>query len=132
MGIIGVGFLAILTLAGSAAYAFAETFSWNQGLDKSIRGARHFYRVLIFSILLGITVDFLKVHPVKALFWTAVINGVLATIFARRNFDRCVRRQTDARTTELITVANRGWDCYAGECWRGRRNVSSVVPSMLL
>ena len=78
IGIIGVGFLAIPTLAGSAAYAFAETFSWKQGLDKSLRGARHFYAVLIFSILLGITLDFLKVNPVKALFWTAVINGVLA------------------------------------------------------
>jgi Mn2+/Fe2+ NRAMP family transporter len=78
VGIIGVGFLAIPTLAGSAAYAFAETFSWKQGLDKSLRGARHFYTVLIFSILLGLTLDFLKVNPVKALFWTAVINGVLA------------------------------------------------------
>ena len=78
IGIIGVGFLAIPTLAGSAAYAFAETFSWKQGLDKPLRGARHFYAVLIFSILLGLTLDFLKVNPVKALFWTAVINGVLA------------------------------------------------------
>jgi Mn2+/Fe2+ NRAMP family transporter len=78
IAIIGVGFLAIPTLAGSAAYAFAETFSWKQGLDKSLRGARHFYAVLIFSILLGLTLDFLKVNPVKALFWTAVINGVLA------------------------------------------------------
>jgi len=78
VGIIGVGFLAIPTLAGSAAYAFAETFSWKQGLDKSLRGARHFYAMLILSILLGLTLDFLKVNPVKALFWTAVINGVLA------------------------------------------------------
>jgi Mn2+/Fe2+ NRAMP family transporter len=78
VGIIGVGFLAIPTLAGSAAYAFAETFSWKQGLDKSLRGARYFYAVLISSILLGLTLDFLNVNPVKALFWTAVIKGVLA------------------------------------------------------
>jgi Mn2+/Fe2+ NRAMP family transporter len=78
VGIIGVGFLAIPTLAGSAAYAFAETFSWKQGLDKSLRGARYFYAVLIASILLGLALDFLKINPVKALFWTAVINGVLA------------------------------------------------------
>ena len=78
IGIIGVGFLAIPTLAGSAAYAFAEIFSWKQGLDKSLRGARHFYVVLITSILLGLALDFLNVNPVKALFWTAVINGVLA------------------------------------------------------
>jgi Mn2+/Fe2+ NRAMP family transporter len=78
VGIIGVGFLAIPTLAGSAAYAFAETFSWKQGLDKSLRGARYFYAVLVASILLGLALDFLKINPVKALFWTAVINGVLA------------------------------------------------------
>jgi NRAMP (natural resistance-associated macrophage protein)-like metal ion transporter len=78
IGIIGVGFLAIPTLAGSAAYAFAETFSWNEGLDEPFRGARPFYAVLIFSMLLGIGMDFLSVNPVKALFWTAVINGVLA------------------------------------------------------
>ena len=78
VGIIGVGFLAIPTLAGSAAYAFAETFSWKEGLDELFRGARPFYAMLIFSMLLGIGMDFLGVNPVKALFWTAVINGVLA------------------------------------------------------
>jgi NRAMP (natural resistance-associated macrophage protein)-like metal ion transporter len=78
IGIIGVGFLAIPTLAGSAAYAFAETFSWKEGLDEPFRGARPFYTVLIFSILLGIGMDFLNLNPVKALYWTAIINGVLA------------------------------------------------------
>jgi NRAMP (natural resistance-associated macrophage protein)-like metal ion transporter len=78
VGIIGVGFLAIPTLAGSAAYAFAETFSWKEGLDEKFRGAIPFYAVLIFSMLLGISMDFLNINPVKALFWTAVINGVLA------------------------------------------------------
>jgi len=78
VGIIGVGFLAIPTLAGSAAYAFAETFSWKEGLDEPFRGARPFYAMLIFSMLLGIAMDFLGINPVKALFWTAVINGVLA------------------------------------------------------
>jgi Mn2+/Fe2+ NRAMP family transporter len=78
IGIIGVGFLAIPTLAGSAAYAFAETFEWKEGLDEPFRGALPFYAVLIFSMLLGIGMDFLGINPVKALFWTAVINGVLA------------------------------------------------------
>lgn len=77
-GLIGVGLLAIPTLTGSAAYAFAETFKWKEGLDKSFKGARAFYTVLIFSTLVGIAMDFFNVNPVKALFWTAVINGVLA------------------------------------------------------
>ena len=77
-GLIGVGLLAIPTLTGSSAYAFAETFGWNEGLDRSFRGARAFYGVLIFSTLLGIAMDFLNLNPVKALFWTAIINGILA------------------------------------------------------
>jgi NRAMP (natural resistance-associated macrophage protein)-like metal ion transporter len=77
-GLIGVGLLAIPTLTGSAAYAFAETFKWKEGLDKSLRGARPFYTILIFSTLVGIGMNFLKINPLKALFWTAVINGLLA------------------------------------------------------
>jgi NRAMP (natural resistance-associated macrophage protein)-like metal ion transporter len=77
-GLVGVGLLAIPTLTGSAAYAFAETFAWREGLDHRLRGARAFYAVLIISTLVGIAIDFLRINPVKALFWTAVINGVLA------------------------------------------------------
>ena len=77
-GLIGVGLLAIPTLTGSAAYAFAETFKWREGLDQRFKGARAFYLVLICSTLVGIAMDFLNINPVKALFWTAVINGVLA------------------------------------------------------
>jgi len=80
IGIIGVGFLAIPTLAGSAAYAFAETFSWKEGLDEPLRAAGPFYAVLIFSMLLGIAMDLLRINPIKALFWTAIINGLLAPL----------------------------------------------------
>ena len=78
VGLIGVGFLAVPTLAGSAAYAFAETFHWRQGLDQNLKHARAFYAVVILSTLMGIVLDFAGINPVKALFWTAVINGVLA------------------------------------------------------
>ncbi len=77
-GLIGVGLLAIPTLTGSAAYAFAETFKWKEGLDRRFAGARPFYTVLIFSTVVGIAMDFLNINPVKALFWTAIINGLLA------------------------------------------------------
>jgi len=77
-GLIGVGLLAIPTLTGSAAYAFAETFAWREGLDQRFRGARPFYFVIIVSTLIGIAMDFLNINPVKALFWTAIINGILA------------------------------------------------------
>jgi NRAMP (natural resistance-associated macrophage protein)-like metal ion transporter len=78
VGLIGVGLLAIPTLTGSAAYALAETFKWKQGLDQKFAGARPFYMVVVISTALGIAMDFLKINPVRALFWTAVINGLLA------------------------------------------------------
>jgi NRAMP (natural resistance-associated macrophage protein)-like metal ion transporter len=78
IGIVGTGLLAIPTLAGSAAYAFAETFGWRQGIDERFNRARAFYAVVGISIALGITMDFVGISPVKALYWTAVINGLLA------------------------------------------------------
>lgn len=78
LGIIGTGFLAIPTLAGSAAYAFADTFGWRQGLDENFARAQTFYGVFIASIAIGITLDYLNVSPIKALYWTAIINGLLA------------------------------------------------------
>ena len=77
-GIIGVGSLAIPTLTGSAAYALAETFAWREGLDQRFRGARPFYLVIVVSTLVGVSMDFLNINPVQALYWTAIINGLLA------------------------------------------------------
>ncbi len=78
VGIVGVGFLAIPTLAGSAAYAFAETFGWHQGLDKKLKRARAFYALILLSTGVGVGLNFAGINPVKALYWTAVINGLLA------------------------------------------------------
>ena len=78
VGIVGVGLLAIPTLTGSAAYAFAETFSWKQGLDKKLYQAKSFYGVILVSTLIAVALDFAKLNPVKALYFSAVINGLLA------------------------------------------------------
>ncbi len=78
VGIVGVGFLAIPTLAGSAAYAFAETLGWRQGLDKKLKQARSFYTLILLSTGVGVGLNFAGINPVKALYWTAVINGLLA------------------------------------------------------
>ncbi|MEN9845502.1 MAG: hypothetical protein RIS36_649 [Pseudomonadota bacterium] len=78
IGILGVGFLAIPTLAGSAAYAMAETFRWDEGLDRRYHEAPQFYAVIVASIAIGMVLSFLNVNPMQALFWTAVMNGVLA------------------------------------------------------
>jgi NRAMP (natural resistance-associated macrophage protein)-like metal ion transporter len=78
IGIVGTGLLAIPTLAGSAAYAFAETFNWRQGIDEKFTRARAFYAVIGVSIAIGIAMDFVGISAVRALYWTAVINGLLA------------------------------------------------------
>jgi NRAMP (natural resistance-associated macrophage protein)-like metal ion transporter len=78
LGIVGVGFLAIPTLAGSTAYAFAETLGWRQGLSKKLTQARWFYALILVSTAAGVGLDFVGINPVKALYWTAVINGLLA------------------------------------------------------
>jgi len=78
LGIVGVGFLAIPTLAGSTAYAFAETLGWRQGLSKELKQARWFYALILISTGVGVALDFIGINPVKALYWTAVINGLLA------------------------------------------------------
>ncbi len=78
VGIIGVGFLAIPTLAGSAAYAFSEIFRLRHGLDETLSRARAFYSVMALAVVLGIALTFTHIKPIDALFLTAVINGVLA------------------------------------------------------
>jgi Mn2+/Fe2+ NRAMP family transporter len=78
IGLIGTGLLAIPTLTGSVAYAWAETFGWSQGLNSSLRRARSFYLVIIASTIIGIGINFTQLHAVEALYWSAVINGLLA------------------------------------------------------
>lgn len=77
-GLVGAGLLAIPTLAGSAAYAFAETFDWVCGLDKRFKKAVSFYAVFIIATIGGALLDLFHTDPVKVLFLSAVVNGVLA------------------------------------------------------
>lgn len=78
MGIIGTGMLAVPVLAGSAAYAMADCFGWNQGLDQKLYQAKKFYAIIALATLGGVLLDFTPIHPIQALFWSAVINGVIA------------------------------------------------------
>ena len=80
VGIVGTGMLAIPVLAGAAAYAISEIFGWREGLSKSFRQANHFYAVIIFATVVGFLMNFLNINPFKALFYTAVIYGLIAPI----------------------------------------------------
>lgn len=78
MGILGVGLIGVPVLAGSAAYALAEAMGWQEGLELKASDARGFYGVIAVSVLAGLAIQYLPINPMKALFWSAVINGVVA------------------------------------------------------
>jgi len=78
IGIIGTGLLAIPVLAGSTAYAIGEGRKWPVGLSRKPRQAMAFYGVLLVSGGLGVALNFVPLDPIKALYWSAVVNGVLA------------------------------------------------------
>jgi NRAMP (natural resistance-associated macrophage protein)-like metal ion transporter len=78
IGIIGTGLIAIPVLAGSSAYALAEALKWPIGLERKLRRAKGFYGVLATATVIGVALNFIGMNPIKALFWSAVINGVAA------------------------------------------------------
>jgi NRAMP (natural resistance-associated macrophage protein)-like metal ion transporter len=78
VGIIGIGLLAVPVLAGSAAYALGEAFGWPTGLSRLPRDAKAFYGTIAVATLIGILINFVDIDPIKALFWCAVLNGVVA------------------------------------------------------
>ena len=77
-GIVGTGLLAVPVLAGSAAYAISEAFQWSGGLDRRLRQAKAFYATLSVATLAGVGLNFTALDPVRALYWAAVVNGILA------------------------------------------------------
>ncbi|WP_277275230.1 NRAMP family divalent metal transporter [Novosphingobium cyanobacteriorum] len=78
LGIIGTGLLAVPVLAGSAAYALSEAFHWTEGLDRRPREAKAFYAAIALATLCGLGINFLPISPMQALYWAAVVNGLLA------------------------------------------------------
>ena len=78
LGIIGTGLLAVPVLAGSAAYAVSETFGWTEGLNRKPREAKAFYGVIAAATLGGVALNGVGIDPMKALYWAAVVNGLLA------------------------------------------------------
>jgi Mn2+/Fe2+ NRAMP family transporter len=78
LGILGVGLIGVPVLAGSGAYALSEAMNWNWGLERKATDARGFYGVIAVSVLLGLVIQYSPISPMKALFWSAVINGVVA------------------------------------------------------
>jgi Mn2+/Fe2+ NRAMP family transporter len=78
LGILGVGLIGVPVLAGSGAYALCEAMGWKWGLERKPLDARAFYGVIAVSVLAGLIIQYSPISPMKALFWSAVINGVVA------------------------------------------------------
>jgi NRAMP (natural resistance-associated macrophage protein)-like metal ion transporter len=78
LGILGVGLIGVPVLAGSAAYAVAEAMGWKWGLERKAADARGFYGVIAASVLVALIIQYSPINPMKALFWSAVINGIVA------------------------------------------------------
>ncbi len=78
VGLIGAGLLAVPVLTGSSAYAVAEALGWKYGLSEKARKAKQFYAVIVISTFVGLLINYIGISPIRALFWTAVINGLLA------------------------------------------------------
>lgn len=108
IGILGTGALAIPTLAGSAAYAFAETFDWHQGIDEPLHVAQAFYAVVALAFLVGVGMDFANVNAVRALYWSAILNGLLAPFLLLGILlvasDRAVMQNQPSSTLGRVTV----------------------------
>lgn len=80
VGIIGTGLIAIPVLSGSLSYIITETFGWEQGLDKKFHEAKAFYVIIAISLLLGLSLNYIGISPIKALIYTAILYGLTAPV----------------------------------------------------
>lgn len=109
LGIMGTGLLAIPVMAGSSAYALADTFGWKQGLNKKFKQAKAFYFIIAASTAIGLWINFSSIDPIKALVYTAVINGVVAVpiliaIMRIANDKSILKERVNGRLSNII-----GW-----------------------
>jgi NRAMP (natural resistance-associated macrophage protein)-like metal ion transporter len=110
-GIIGIGLLAVPVLAGSGAYALGEALGWTTGLDRKPLDAKAFYGTIAVSTLIGILINFVGLDPIKALFWSAVINGVVAVPLMVIIMFMAVRRDVMGRFVLPRALWAMGWLC---------------------
>ena len=80
IGVIGTGLIAIPVLSGSLSYIFSETFGWEQGLDKKFHEAKGFYVIIAISLILGLSLNYVGISPIKALIYTAILYGITAPV----------------------------------------------------
>jgi NRAMP (natural resistance-associated macrophage protein)-like metal ion transporter len=111
LGIIGTGMLAIPVLAGSAAYAMAGTFDWPNSLEHKPALAPRFYAIIVLATLLGIALIYAPIDPIKALYWSAVINGVVSIPIMAVMMLMAARRDIMGTLTISRRLKLPGWLC---------------------
>jgi NRAMP (natural resistance-associated macrophage protein)-like metal ion transporter len=109
LGVIGTGFLAIPVLTGSLSYIVAESFGWEEGLDKKFHEARAFYIVIILSLIIGLLINILGISPMKALIFTAILYGItspvmIAVVLHIGNNKKIMSGFTNSRLSNIL-----GW-----------------------
>jgi len=109
IGIIGTGLLAVPVLAGSAAFAVSEAGDWKRGLEYMPAQAMRFYGVIAGATLLGMAFDWISIDPIKALFWSAVLNGLAAVPIMVAMMLLVARRSVMGRYTAAAPLLFFGW-----------------------
>jgi Mn2+/Fe2+ NRAMP family transporter len=107
IGVIGTGLIAIPVLSGSLSYIFTETFGWEQGLDKKFHEAKGFYLIIAISLLLGLSLNYVGISPIKALIYTAILYGItapvlIAMILHISNNKKIMGEFVNGRTTNIL------------------------------
>jgi NRAMP (natural resistance-associated macrophage protein)-like metal ion transporter len=110
IGVIGTGLIAIPVLSGSLSYIFAETFGWEQGLDKKFHEAKAFYLIIALSLILGLSLNYIGISPIKALIYTAILYGLtapvlIAIILHISNNKKIMGVYVNGRTTNILGFA---------------------------
>jgi len=113
VGIIGIGLLAVPVLAGSAAYALGEALGWPTGLERQPLDAKAFYAAIAVSTLVGIFINFVDLDPVRALFWSAVLNGIVAVPLMMVIMIMAMQRKVMGQFTLPWQLSALGWVCTA-------------------
>ncbi len=116
LGIIGTGLLAVPVLAGSAAYALAEALQWPGGLARKPKAAKAFYGTIAVATGLGMVFNLLPIDPIKALFWTAVINGVVAVPIMVMTMIMAGQKKVMGKFVLPLSLSVMGWIATAVMC----------------
>jgi NRAMP (natural resistance-associated macrophage protein)-like metal ion transporter len=109
LGIIGTGLLAIPVLAGSASYAVAESFRWREGLNRNLKQAYAFYGILIISMLIGLSINFIGLNPIKTLIYAAIANAIVAPLILCLIVIMSSRRSIMGHWTNRRSTTVIGW-----------------------